>query len=151
MVEVRVAESEDEREDAFTVRHEVFVEEQGVDEELEYDEHDPDAVHFAAYDGDESVGAARLRELEDGIAKVERVAVLESRRGEGIGRDLMAAVEKQARELGLEELKLHSQSHAAGFYRDLGYEQRGGEFEEAGIPHVKMRKRLNESDGASRE
>lgn len=151
MIEVRVTDSEDEREDAFAVRHEVFVEEQGVDEELEYDEHDPGAVHFVAYDCDEPVGAARLRELEDGLAKVERVAVLEPRRGEGIGRDLMAAVEERARGMGLEGLKLHSQSHAAGFYRDLDYEQRGEVFEEAGIPHVKMRKLLNEPDTASRE
>ncbi|TYL40028.1 GNAT family N-acetyltransferase [Natronococcus pandeyae] len=153
MVEARVAEGDAEREDAFAVRHEVFVEEQGVDEELEYDEHDSDAVHFVAYDGDEAVGAARLRELEDedGVAKVERVAVLEPRREKGIGRELMAVLEAEAREQGLEELKLHSQTHAAGFYRDLDYEQRGEEFEEAGIPHVEMRKGLTGSNTASRE
>ncbi|WP_306056091.1 GNAT family N-acetyltransferase [Natronococcus wangiae] len=151
MVEVRVAESKAEREDAFGVRHEVFVEEQGVDEELEYDEHDPDAVHFVAYDGGEAVGAARLRELEGGAAKVERVAVLEPRREEGIGRELMTAVESRARELALGTLKLHSQTHAADFYRDLDYDRRGEEFDEAGIPHVEMRKRLNESDTPSRE
>lgn len=147
MVEVRVVESDAEREDALAVRHEVFVEEQGVDEELEYDEHDPEAVHFVAYDGAEPVGAARLREYETGVGKVERVSVLEPRRGEGIGRELMIAVEERARGRGLpfEELKLHSQTHAAGFYRDLGYDRRGEEFEEAGIPHVEMRKRVAES------
>jgi predicted GNAT family N-acyltransferase len=144
MTEVRVTDSNSEREDALAVRHEVFVEEQGVDEDLEYDDHDADAVHFVAYDDAESVGAARLRKLEDGLAKVERVAVLEPRRGEGIGRELMAVLESAARERGLEELKLHSQSHAAGFYRDLEYRPYGDEFEEAGIPHVAMRKRVNE-------
>ncbi|SDQ27095.1 GNAT family N-acetyltransferase [Natronobacterium texcoconense] len=142
-LEVRAVADETEREDALTVRHEVFVEEQGVDEDLEYDEHDADAVHFVAYDGDETIGAARLRELGDGdVGKVERVAVLESRRGEGIGRKVMAAIEECATELGLAKLKLHSQTHAAEFYDRLGYERHGEEFEEAGIPHVEMRKSL---------
>ncbi|WP_049922482.1 GNAT family N-acetyltransferase [Halopiger djelfimassiliensis] len=139
-IEVRVAETERERDDAFAVRHEVFVEEQGVDEELEYDEYDADAVHFVAYDGDDPVGAARLRDAGDGVGKVERVAVLGPRREEGIGRSLMAAVEQRAASLEFTTLTLHSQTHAADFYRVLGYERAGEEFEEAGIPHVAMRK-----------
>ncbi|WP_408959528.1 GNAT family N-acetyltransferase [Natrinema sp. 74] len=141
--EVRVAETEREREDAFAVRNVVFVEEQGVDEELEYDGRDHAAVHFIAYDGDEPIGAARLREPADDVGKVERVAVLEPCRGEGVGRALMATLEERAATLGFSALKLHSQTRAAGFYRDLGYERRGEEFEEAGIPHVEMRKPVN--------
>ncbi|SFB69307.1 Predicted N-acyltransferase, GNAT family [Halobiforma haloterrestris] len=138
-IEVRVVDGDD-LEDAFAVRHTVFVEEQDVDEELEYDEHDDGAVHFVAYDDGDPVGVARLRELEDGGGKVERVAVLEPRRGEGIGRLLMDAVEQRAEALGLSPLVLHSQTHAAEFYDRLGYERHGEEFEEAGIPHVEMRK-----------
>ena len=141
-IEVRVAETEDARDDAFAVRHEVFVGEQGVDEELEYDEHDERATHFVAYDGGEPVGAARLRKYEDGVGKVERVSVRESRREDGIGRAIMDVVEDRARAEGYETLKLHSQTHAADFYRKLAYEQYGEEFEEAGIPHVEMRKSL---------
>ena len=140
MVDVRVVADEDERADALAVRHEVFVEEQGVDEALEYDEHDADAVHFVAYDGDEAVGAARLREDEPETGKVERVAVLKSRREEGIGRALMTAVEDEAAALGLETVLLHSQTHAADFYETLGYDRSSDVFEEAGIPHVEMRK-----------
>ncbi len=142
MTEVRVVESMAEREDAYAVRRTVFVDEQGVDEELEYDEHEDHATHFVAYDGDEPVGAARLREPEDGLGKVERVAVLESRREQGVGEALMRAVEAEARAGGLTKLKLHSQTRAAGFYRSVGYERRGEEFEEAGIPHVKMCKAI---------
>ena len=151
MVEVHVADTERAREDAFAVRRTVFVEEQGVDEEIEYDEHDETATHFVAYDGDgggdgddeiEPIGAARLREYEDGVGKVERVAVLASRREDGVGRAVMDAVEEAARAQDLESLVLHSQTRAAGFYRRLGYERRGEEFEEAGIPHVEMRKSL---------
>ncbi|WP_265110072.1 GNAT family N-acetyltransferase [Halosolutus halophilus] len=142
MAEVRAVDSEEQREDAYDVRQTVFVEEQGVDEAIEYDEHEDESVHFVAYDEGEPIGAARLRETEPGLGKVERVAVLESRREEGIGRELMDAVEDEAREQGLTALKLHSQTRAAEFYRRLGYERRGEEFEEAGIPHVEMRKSL---------
>ncbi|WP_440770095.1 GNAT family N-acetyltransferase [Natronorubrum sp. DTA28] len=143
MTEVRVVDTMDEREDAFAVRRTVFVEEQDVDEELEYDEYEAESTHFVAYDGDEPIGAARLRVPEPGLGKVERVAVLESRRGEGVGLAVMNALEEQAREAGLESLKLHSQTHAAPFYGRLEYERYGEEFEEAGIPHVKMRKSLS--------
>ena len=163
MTEVRVVTDEREREDAFAVRENVFVDEQGVDEELEYDEHDEpdaDAVHFVAYDGDDPVGAARLRFPERGVGKVERVAVLASHRGNDLGRDLMDAVHAAARDhgrqttsdgqsdrersdYGVETLKLHAQTRAAGFYERLGYEARGEEFEEAGIPHVEMRRSLS--------
>src|SRR6056297_3522738 len=131
-LEVQVADTEREREDAFSVRHEVFVEEQGVDESDEY----------VAYDSGEPIGAARLREYADGVGKVERVAVCASRRGSGVGRALMATLEARAETLGFVTIKLHSQTQAADFYRTLGYERHGGEFEEAGIPHVEMRKPL---------
>ena len=153
MVDVRVADEESDREAALAVRQRVFVAEQGVDPDLEVDEHDPDATHFVASDGEaaagEAVGAARLRTLaagtDDGtdvprVGKVERVAVLASRRGEGIGRQLMDALEREAAAMGLETLTLHSQIHAAGFYEKLGYERSSDVFEEAGIPHVEMRK-----------
>lgn len=141
-LEVHVADTDAAREDAFAVRETVFVVEQGVDPDIEYDEHDETATHIVAYDGDEPVGAARLREYDPGVGKVERVAVLASHRENGVGTALMDALEDEARELGLESLKLHSQTRAAGFYRSQGYERYGDEFEEAGIPHVEMRKRL---------
>ncbi|SFS67334.1 GNAT family N-acetyltransferase [Halostagnicola kamekurae] len=143
MTAVRVAD-DDRLEDAFNVRRRVFVEEQGVDEELEYDEHEDEAVHFVAYEDDDEqpIGAARLREPEDSVGKVERVAVLESHRGTGVGRALMDALEAAAASNDLETLKLHAQTRAAGFYDELGYERYGEEFEEAGIPHVAMEKSL---------
>ncbi|MFC6824857.1 GNAT family N-acetyltransferase [Halopelagius fulvigenes] len=142
---VRVVTTDAEREDAFAVRRDVFVDEQGVDEELEYDEHDEpgaDAVHFVAYDGGEAVGAARLREADSGVGKVERVVVAAERRGEDWGKRVMEAVEETAREEGYERLKLHAQTRVEGFYESLGYESVGEEFVEADIPHVEMRKRL---------
>jgi predicted GNAT family N-acyltransferase len=139
---VRVVTTDDEREDAFAVRRAVFVEEQGVPEDLEIDEHDPEATHFVAYDDGTAVGAARLRGVDDETAKVERVAVLAERRGEGWGRRLMDAVEATAREAGFDRVTLHSQTHAADFYDYLGYERHGDVFYEADIPHVEMDKPL---------
>jgi predicted GNAT family N-acyltransferase len=140
---VRVAEGESERADAMAVRIAVFVDGQGVPEEKERDGKDDEAVHFVAYDDGTAIGAARLRPIGEGQAKVERVAVREPRRGEGWGRRLMAAVEDAARERDLADLVLHAQTHVEGFYADLGYETTSDEFEEAGIPHVEMRKRLD--------
>jgi predicted GNAT family N-acyltransferase len=124
--------------DAVAVRREVFVEGQGVPPALEVDDHEPDCRHFVAYDGETAVGAARLRPLEGSKAKVERVAVVESRRGEGWGDRLMDAVEDTARAAGVDRLVLHAQTPVEGFYRRRGYRTTSDVFEEAGIPHVEM-------------
>ena len=141
---VRVSADDPEFEDAMAVRIEVFVEEQGVPAEIERDEYETDSEHFVAYrDGSarEAVGTTRLRE-KDGLAKIERVAVLRSARGVGWGERLMAVTEERARERGFDEALLHAQSQVEEFYQRLGYETVGDEFDEAGIPHVEMRKPL---------
>jgi predicted GNAT family N-acyltransferase len=143
---VRRTTTDAEREDAFDVRHDVFVVEQGVAEDIEYDGKDDAATHFVAYDDGDAIGAARLREPEPGIGKVERVAVRESHRGEDWGRRLMAAVETESRDRGIETLVLHSQTHVEGFYERLGYRTTSDVFEEADIPHVEMEKELDEGD-----
>ena len=139
--------------DAHAVRRTVFIQEQGVSEAEEMDGRDEDAVHIVAYtpagrnsggqtDEGRPVGTARLRVPESGVAKPERVAVLESCRGEGIGEQLMAAIEDEARTQGCTQARLHAQTTVEGFYRDLGYETTSDVFQEANIPHVEMEKRL---------
>jgi predicted GNAT family N-acyltransferase len=142
---VFVAETEAERDDAFAIRREVFVEEQGVAEELEWDEHDEpdaDATHLVAYDDDTVVGAARIRAYDEETAKVERVVVAEDRRGEGWGRRVMAAAEREAREVGFSRVRLNAQRRVQPFYESLGYSAFGDEFDDAGIPHIAMQKLL---------
>ena len=141
-MDVRRVSSEAEFEAALAVRRTVFVEEQGVPEHREIDGKDDEATHFLATEDGDPVGAARLREYGDGVGKVERVAVVEPRRGEGLGRDLMDAVEATAVVRGYEELVLHAQVPVVAFYQRLGYEITSEEFEDAGIPHREMRKRL---------
>jgi predicted GNAT family N-acyltransferase len=155
MTEVCVVETDEEYEDALSVRYRVFVDEQGVDADLEVDDHEEASTHFVAYDGGDPVGVARLRRYDpreyegpaarehaESVVKIERMAVLESRRGEGVGRAILETVEAHAREEGFERARLHGQIRSAGFYEALGYERVSGEFEEADIPHVAMEKPL---------
>jgi predicted GNAT family N-acyltransferase len=122
------------------VRRAVFIDEQGVPEALEWDEHDAVALHFLATTLDGSpIGCARL--LPDG--HVGRMAVLPAWRGHGVGHSLLAAVLNAARACGHAELRLSAQTHAADFYLRAGFVTEGTEYEEAGIPHVAMRKRLD--------
>jgi predicted GNAT family N-acyltransferase len=122
------------------VRRAVFIDEQGVPEALEWDEHDAAALHFLAMTLDGSaIGCARL--LPDG--HVGRMAVLPPWRSRGVGRSLLAAVMNAARARGHAELRLSAQTHAAGFYARAGFSEVGAEYEEAGIPHVAMRIRLD--------
>lgn len=132
------------RDDAYAVRHEVFVEEQGVPEAIELDGEDPQAAHLVAYDsGGSPVGTARVRVLEDGTAKAERLAVRAAHREQGVGRRLMARLEDIAREHGCSRVRLHGQTRVEEFYASVGYEPVSDEFEEAGIPHVEMVKTLD--------
>ena len=144
-MEVRRVGAERAVSEAISVRRSVFVDEQGVPEERELDGRDDESIHVLARDGDEPVGAARLREYDDGTAKVKRVAVIASRRKEGIGRELMAVVESTAAAEGYEEVLLHAQVPVVAFYERLGYEVTSEEFEDAGIAHREMRKSLGAS------
>jgi predicted GNAT family N-acyltransferase len=125
--------------DLAAVRRAVFIDEQGVPEALEWDEHDAVALHFLATTLDGTpIGCARL--LPDG--HIGRMAVLPAWRGHGVGRSLLAAVLNAAQARGHAELRLSAQTHAADFYLRAGFVTEGIEYEEAGIPHVAMRKRL---------
>jgi predicted GNAT family N-acyltransferase len=150
--EVRVAEDLADREACFAVRKEVFVGEQGVPEELEYDEHDADAVHVLAVGEDgRPLGAGRLLYGEAAAARtggdlsvgsLGRLAVTREARGLGVGAALVRAVEDAARARGLRAVDLHAQTQALRFYERLGYTAYGPEDLEAGIPHRSMRRSL---------
>ena len=117
------------------VREEVFVAEQKVPLELEWDEWDERSDHAVARDArGRAIGTARL--LPDG--RIGRMAVLREWRRRGVGAALMEGLLRKAREQSMSRVTLHAQTHAAGFYRRFGFSERGGEFWEAGIPHVEM-------------
>lgn len=122
------------------IRQRVFIDEQRVPENLEWDAEDECAQHFLAFnDNGEAVGCARL--LADGHCG--RMAVLANWRHKGIGRALLEAVIQAAQTGGLDCIRLSAQCQASEFYKKDGFETVGDEYLEAGIPHVIMQKTLN--------
>jgi len=117
------------------VRRKVFVEEQHVPEELEWDDEDERCQHVIALAGDGApIGTGRL--LRNG--HIGRMAVIKEWRGSGVGSAIMKHLLGLARSTGKEVVRLHAQTHAAGFYAKHGFKEEGEEFMEAGIPHVVM-------------
>ena len=125
----------------YALRHEVFVIEQGVPEELEVDDNDKVAAHLAALSEGHVVGTLRIVRNER-AAKIGRMAVSASARKKGIGRELMEFAAAVASRDGAEEIILGAQLAAREFYKRIGYLEEGAVFDDAGIPHVTMRKKL---------
>jgi YbgC/YbaW family acyl-CoA thioester hydrolase len=129
--------------DAQRIRTEVFVQEQRIPQELEWDAADATALHAVAYNRmGEAVATGRLLPHGPGVVKIGRMAVNRVLRGGQVGRQVLHALMEAAAERGEREVTLHAQRSAEGFYRRLGFEQRGEPFEEAGIAHVEMFTRL---------
>ncbi|MFJ6936100.1 GNAT family N-acetyltransferase [Streptomyces sp. NPDC101132] len=141
---VRVATTDADREACFAVRAAVFVVEQRVPREIEYDAHDADAVHVLATGADGPLGTGRLLTglAGPGVGSLGRLAVTRAARGLGVGAALVRAIEAEAVRRGLTAVDLHAQTHALGFYERLGYAPYGPEFDDAGMPHRAMRRTL---------
>jgi len=120
------------------IRYEVFVIEQNCPPHLEV-EHNDESVHFLATVDGEPAGACRWRKTENGY-KLERFAVLKNFRGYGLGQEMVKAVLADL-PADAGHIYLNSQTHAVSFYKKLGFETSGPEFEEAGIKHYKMVKK----------
>jgi predicted GNAT family N-acyltransferase len=136
---IRTARNDADRELCFAIRAAVFVEEQGVARDAEFDAHDATATHLLAVFEDQPLGTMRWRLTGPGRAKLERVAVLAQGRGRGIGLALVRKALRQIAALGAEEAVLHAQTQAAAFYRRLGFVVEGEPFAEEGIEHIRMR------------
>jgi len=125
--------------DAGAIRTAVFVQEQRIPKELEWDEGDAVAVHAVAYNRlRRPVATGRLVSHAPGMARIGRMAVDRTLRGSRLGRDVLHALMEAARARGDTEVMLHAQQSAIGFYRRLGYVDQGAPFDEAGIPHQEM-------------
>lgn len=135
---IRIAASEEDVLKTMVVRGIVFIEEQEVDWEGEIDEFEDSSVHILAEWDGQPAGAARLRLLEDGWAKLERIAVRPRWRGRGLARGLTAFLVEEAARRGATRLKLHAQSYLEEFYAGYGFRRQGANFDECGIDHVLM-------------
>ena len=128
--------------EAFDLRKEVFVQGQGVPEDIEIDDKEDRAYHFLVNNKKGLVATCRLRIVDD-YAKLERMAVKESYRKEGIGSLLIDRLEEFAKSKDLTKIRLHAQVKAQEFYQKNGYQLSSEEeFMEAGIRHVKMEKEI---------
>jgi predicted GNAT family N-acyltransferase len=142
---IRQCQSDADRAAAMRIRFAVFVDEQQVLPELELDEYDAEAIHLLVLDSatGEAIGTARIVDKGNGVAKIGRVAILKEWRGRGIGDALMRAALEIARAAGHTSAILDAQTYVIPFYEKLGFIAEGPEFDDAGIPHRRMRRHLN--------
>ncbi|HEX6714828.1 MAG TPA: GNAT family N-acetyltransferase [Thermoleophilaceae bacterium] len=141
MTEVRAASSSSEIDEALELRRRVFVDEQRVTIDADRDGRDREAIHVVALEGGRIVGTCRLV-FDDDLARLGRMAVERDARGQGIGGAMLAEAETAARAAGATRIRLHAQTASRSLYERGGFETRGEEFIEEGIPHVTMEKRL---------
>lgn len=149
-MECKRVETEAEWQAARRIRQRVFVEEQACPPEEEWDVWDrPEArgrtcYHLLGLVEGEPVAVARWRPVEhDGerAAKLERFAVLPAWRGRGLGRQIVEATMADAEAAGFTTFVLHAQAHLEALYGSYGFEPEGALFEEAGLPHIAMRRK----------
>ena len=139
MVGVRVGGWQALEAEARSIRADVFIGEQRIPAEMEWDDADADAVHAVAFNRlGRALGTGRLLEHVPGVAKIGRMAVVQTFRHGGIGRAVLDALLDAARARGDREAMLHAQISAASFYERAGFVRRGPVFDEAGIAHVEM-------------
>ena len=135
--EIRLIRDDDEYKDILTVRNLVFVKEQNVPKDIEFDGLDKESVHVIAKLDKKTIGCARVRSI-DGKLKLERIAVLKEYRSKGFGKRLMQYLILYCEERNAEEIVIHAQYYLKRFYERLGFKPRGEAFLEAGIKHVEM-------------
>jgi len=143
-VRVEVASWERDLADLRAVREAVFIVEQNVPPEEEWDDHDARALHVIARDAAGTpIGTGRLvapgRMPGEAAAIIGRMAVLAAWRGRGVGAAIVRVLLEQARRSGYAQVELHAQTHAEGFYEKLGFAPFGDIYPECGIPHRSMR------------
>jgi predicted GNAT family N-acyltransferase len=142
MIEVRLAQTARDVDQCLRLRWTVFVEEQGVRPSDELDAHDKtDAIHALALANGVPCGAGRLIFTAPGVAKIQRMAVIDDVRGQGVGKALLGFLEGEARRRGATSLTLNAQVRAQPFYEKAGYAACGGQQDDGtGILHISMQK-----------
>ena len=136
-INCKIVDSEEELNQAFNLRVEVFVDEQKVPKELELDEFDESALHVIALYDNKVIGCGRII-FEGNEAKIGRVAVKESFRNQKIGYQLMSKMIKISKNKGFEIISLHSQVQVVPIYEIFGFRKVGEIFLDAGIEHINM-------------
>jgi len=134
--------SDDELQETFEVRRQVFVLEQGISEDLVFDGHDREALHMVVKEGERVISTARVQFLTDSQAKLERMAILKRYRRKGIGKEMLLFLDAVWKDKQVRQVIIHAQLEVVPFYKLCGFDESGLPFQEAGIKHIKMRKLL---------
>ena len=143
MIDIKTGDWATLRAEAAKVRTAVFVNEQGIAPEMEWDEDDHTAVHAVAFNGlQQPIATGRLLKAAPGTGKIGRMAVSRVLRGSGVGRELLQVLMTTARQRGDTQVVLHAQRSAEDFYSRLGFQPRREPFEEVSIEHIEMFKAL---------
>ena len=145
---IKILKSKEELNLGFALRIEVFVKEQKVPMELEFDEKDnsENTVHVGFFDNNKLIGVARLIDLDKDVIHIGRVVIDKEYRGQGIGRELIIGCENIAQQILKRKtiIELSAQIQAENFYKSLGYNRINDKiYLDAGIEHVDMRKVIN--------
>ncbi|MBI3035577.1 GNAT family N-acetyltransferase [Candidatus Woesearchaeota archaeon] len=136
-IKVRLAKNKKELMMVFKIRKIVFIKEQNVSKNIERDEFDKTAKHFALYYKNRPVGCARIRFINR-KAKLERIAVLKEYRGKGFGKIIVDYLIKYCKKKKMKKIFMNAQYYLKDYYKKLGFKPKGIIFEEAGIKHIKM-------------
>ena len=143
MLETRVGTWQELGERAQAIRTQVFIEEQNIPAQMEWDAADAQAVHALASNRfGLPLATGRLLQHAPGVGRIGRMAVSQTVRGSGLGRAVLDALIGVARARGDTEIVLHAQTSAQAFYARSGFSPRGAVFEEAGIAHIEMARGL---------
>ena len=134
-IKIKIISSKQDLEVAFSIRHVVFVMEQNVPENIEWDKFEKTSTHILACFNEKPIGTARWRETDKGF-KLERFAVLENYRSLGVGTALVRFALKELK--GIRNIYLHAQEQIVPFYKKFYFEKKGKKFIEAGINHWHM-------------
>ena len=129
--------------DALAIRKKVFIEEQGVPEDLEFDQLDSQTTHYVGYVDGEPVTTARIHERAAHEYHLQRVATLKEHRGKGYGRELIIFIERSLRHIPDAKVWLSAQDTALPFYEKMGYSVLGEGYIEADMPHHSMEKYID--------
>ncbi len=136
-LDIRLVKTRKELEEVLRLRKTVFVEEQDVPKEIEFDGLDQRLEHVIVRLDGKTIGCARIRPM-NGKVKLERIAILKEQRNKGFGKMLMQYLISHCRQIGANEIVIHAQHHLRGFYEDFGFKSKGQPFMEAGIKHIEM-------------
>ena len=137
-ISYRIATSQEDILKVMVIRGIVFIEEQDVDWEGEIDEFEDISLHVLGEVDGQPVASGRLRILEGGWAKLERIAVRHKWRGMGLAKGVVKVLVDEAQSQGAKKMKMHAQVYLEDFYNEFGFHKEGPVFDECGIDHILM-------------